>query len=237
MLSNKAKKDFENKVLNNLEIDTITNCWLYKGKLNPKGYGYLMLDTLNSTTHRFSYIYHKGDLDKTQVVRHSCDVPRCVNPVHLLAGTQQDNINDMVERGRQSKGEEHAHSKLSELDVIAIYLSVESHSVLRKKYNTSSTCIEHIRQGRNWGHLTKNLIKPTQIKNSLNALPDKIISQIVLHIYRNPRATQASIAKIFNVTPLKLSNIVTKKYNKELLNFLQEEIDTTLLTRGFIYGS
>lgn len=35
------------------------------------------------------------------VVRHTCDVPKCVNPGHLVAGTQLDNIRDMERRGRR----------------------------------------------------------------------------------------------------------------------------------------
>lgn len=41
---------------------------------------------------------------KGQVVRHTCDNPGCVNPEHLLLGTVQDNIDDMVGRGRNAKG-------------------------------------------------------------------------------------------------------------------------------------
>jgi hypothetical protein len=31
---------------------------------------------------------------------HLCDVPSCVNPEHLYWGTAQDNVNDMMARGR-----------------------------------------------------------------------------------------------------------------------------------------
>ena len=42
-----------------------------------------------------------GDLDGL-VVRHTCDNPRCINPEHLLIGTQMDNIQDMLLRGRKT---------------------------------------------------------------------------------------------------------------------------------------
>jgi hypothetical protein len=37
------------------------------------------------------------------VVRHMCDRPDCINPAHLLLGTQQQNILEMVFRGRHGK--------------------------------------------------------------------------------------------------------------------------------------
>ena len=49
------------------------------------------------------------------IVRHTCDNRRCINPKHLVLGTHKDNSQDMVQRGRQVKhcGEVHAMAKLT----------------------------------------------------------------------------------------------------------------------------
>lgn len=45
------------------------------------------------------------------MVRHTCDVPKCINPDHLILGTQKDNMQDAVNRGRIAK----RHGKLSDM--------------------------------------------------------------------------------------------------------------------------
>lgn len=51
--------------------------------------------------HRVVWEFANGELlDPYTVVRHTCDNPPCCNPAHLVAGTQADNVRDMVERGR-----------------------------------------------------------------------------------------------------------------------------------------
>lgn len=42
-----------------------------------------------------------------------CDNPLCCEVDHLLEGSQKQNMQDKVERGRQAKGEKHGMSKLS----------------------------------------------------------------------------------------------------------------------------
>ncbi|MGH7179882.1 MAG: HNH endonuclease [Tepidisphaeraceae bacterium] len=50
--------------------------------------------------HRWIYAQLIGPVDGV-VVRHTCDVPACVNVQHLVLGTQLDNVHDAIERGRR----------------------------------------------------------------------------------------------------------------------------------------
>jgi len=66
-------------------------------------------------THRVSWELHYGPIPKGMSVLHKCDNPPCVRPDHLFLGTQQDNLQDMRNKGRHrwGLGERHAHAKLT----------------------------------------------------------------------------------------------------------------------------
>lgn len=84
--------------------DEITGCWEWQGRLNKDGYGLFDFKGKAQRAHRFSLEYLGKGLSKDNYSLHKCDNRCCVNPDHLYEGTQQDNMRDMVERGRSYKG-------------------------------------------------------------------------------------------------------------------------------------
>lgn len=76
-------------------------CWEWIGGFK-QGYGVLYIDSLGKQllAHRLSYVIHKSSELGDYLVRHTCDNPSCVNPEHLLLGTDQDNSDDAVSRLR-----------------------------------------------------------------------------------------------------------------------------------------
>ncbi len=75
-----------------------TGCWLWAGAVNNKGYGMLQYGG-ESKAHRVFYKLY-NTLPEGAHVLHHCDVRSCVNPDHLYAGTNQDNVNDRTKRNR-----------------------------------------------------------------------------------------------------------------------------------------
>lgn len=69
------------------------------------------------SAHRVSYRFSKGVFDKKLYVLHKCDNPSCVNPEHLFLGTAKDNYEDSKVKGRNSKGDNHGSTKLSDKQV------------------------------------------------------------------------------------------------------------------------
>ncbi len=58
----------------------------------------------NHKAHHLSYLTFKGQIPSDMVVCHECDVRHCVNPEYLFLGTQQENMKDVIEKGRVATG-------------------------------------------------------------------------------------------------------------------------------------
>lgn len=82
-----------------IERDPNTGCWLWSGAVASR-YGRMAYRGNQHAAHRLSFEVHVRPLGEGEVVCHRCDTPLCVNPLHLWAGTQRDNMRDMIEKGR-----------------------------------------------------------------------------------------------------------------------------------------
>lgn len=95
-----------------------------------------------------------GDLEPGLVVMHTCDNPRCINPDHLRAGTQSENVQDMLRKGRDNyvnpTGESHGMSKLTAEQVAEIKESSDFQRVLAERFGVARTTISAIKTGRSW---------------------------------------------------------------------------------------
>lgn len=139
----------------NIFVDD-NGCWLWQGSINPRGYGNAGLFGDALVAHRLSYLCENGELPPPPLIlRHTCDVPSCVNPKHLIPGTHADNARDRSERGRTAKmrGSENGRSKLTESDVMEIRASSETLEELATRYGVGVTTVSHARIGRQWKHL------------------------------------------------------------------------------------
>lgn len=127
-------------------------CWLWRGGLERKGYGFFHLGRKIST-HRASWILHNGPIPDGMWVLHKCDVRACVNPAHLYLGTVAENARDMVSRARTAVGTRNGSAKLTPEAVLAIRASNKKTGTLARMYGVDWNVIDKILTRTNWKHI------------------------------------------------------------------------------------
>ena len=125
-------------------------CELWDGPTFSNGYG----QHGGRGAHRVAYEQVHGPIPKGLVVRHTCDNKLCINPAHLLLGTQADNIQDKCERQRQAKGTAANKSKLTDEDIRSIRKSDMPQTRLAVLYNVTQSAISRIQSKQFWKHIT-----------------------------------------------------------------------------------
>lgn len=142
-------------------------CWEWQGIRNDAGYGVLSVRCgeryKQIRAHRVSYELHYGPLDPEQVIMHRCDNPACVNPQHLQPGTQQENLADMVKKGRHRfrapLGEANGNAKLNaELvrTMRQLHQSGVGISQLARQFKFTASTIACAVRGITWKHVAMN---------------------------------------------------------------------------------
>ncbi len=77
-----------------------SGCWLWTAS-QVMGYGCIRIDKKTFLSHRISFELYNGPIGDGLHVLHRCDTRDCVNPRHLFLGTNLDNIQDSVKKGRR----------------------------------------------------------------------------------------------------------------------------------------
>lgn len=134
-----------------------SGCWIWLAGLNDNGYAILHLRKIqesNVRIHRFVYEKCRGKkLPKKIFACHSCDVPCCINPFHIFAGTQLDNLRDCKKKGRNNRGTKNGGNKLSEDQVRAIRADPSDPKKIALQYDVDPTHIYAIKRRHVWKYL------------------------------------------------------------------------------------
>jgi hypothetical protein len=99
-------------------VEMDNGCWEWCGYRGPQGYGQIGNEAGRpESAHRVSYRLRVGPIPPGVFVCHRCDNPPCVNPDHLFLGTPGDNVRDMLSKGREARGFDLPHTRLTETQV------------------------------------------------------------------------------------------------------------------------
>jgi len=99
-----SSKGFLNKITAGLKRKTLkekfwdkvnktSSCWIWLGGKTKQGYGAISKSCYGEIlAHRYSYKTLKGEISNGLVLDHLCRTPSCVNPDHLEAVTNKENL-------------------------------------------------------------------------------------------------------------------------------------------------
>ena len=195
---------FWNKTRENPE----TGCIEWTAGTSPSGYGEFYYKGKTRRAHRVVYEMVFGPFSEDLIVRHTCDNKKCVNPDHLLLGTQKDNASDRVERQLMPNGEAVWSSKLTEKDVLTIrkkYANGVSSSALAAEYGLHRATVSSIVYGRTWKHLGGNI----QSRTPRTKLTKDDVKEI-----RLSDDTHTNIARKYGVSQSQITRIKNGKRRK-----------------------
>lgn len=85
------------------KVEKSSDCWIWTAGLNSVGYGKIRLGGRHVYAHRVSYSLTYGTIPPGMVIDHMCHNSVCVNPAHLQAVTQKQNMENRAGPARHSK--------------------------------------------------------------------------------------------------------------------------------------
>lgn len=126
-----------------------SGCHLFAGTQNAKGYGVIKVGNKNYAAHRVSWIREHGPIPDKLSVLHKCDTPACCNPLHLFLGTNKNNVDDCVAKGRR-------YTKLKPSQVLDIRSGKYSIRSLAKRFGVARRTISDAMYGITWNECMRS---------------------------------------------------------------------------------
>jgi hypothetical protein len=139
-------------------VNDITGCWEWTASIKRNGYGQIGIPGPKPTmldAHRASWIVHNGPIPHKMLVLHTCDVKTCVNPAHLWLGTQRNNMQDCLRKGRfdrvkKLRGESHYAARLTWDQVEAIRADTRRQIDIAADYGIRQGYVSGIKLYKKW---------------------------------------------------------------------------------------
>lgn len=132
----------------------VGECTTQTRRLSGAGYGFCTHNGKRAYSHRVAYCLANGlDLEaiKGKLVRHLCNNPPCINPDHLVLGSQKDNMDDRERSGHTAYGERNGNVKLPDAAIDEIRTRHKAGGVscvqLAAAFGVSSSYVSKLTRG------------------------------------------------------------------------------------------
>ena len=97
------RKELQSRI-KSTSVKVESGCWNWILGKNKRGYGYTYVRGIAIGAHRISFAAFRSGNAHELLTCHHCDNPACVNPHHMFLGTDKENMQDMVKKGRANSG-------------------------------------------------------------------------------------------------------------------------------------
>lgn len=206
----------------NVDIEEGENpCWKWR-LVKPNGYG---CTSDHKSAHRFVWTVFVGEIPEGKILCHKCDVKcpvgdksykSCVNPAHIFIGTNKDNTQDMIAKGRRSEhgrrrktpdtsahvsrgtkirnGSSHHNSILNEEMVRQIRSMSGTYKQIAAVFGVSHASVGDVIRRNTWRHVSDERVESGQNTTAATLTPEQ-----VLEIFRSSEKREITAAK-FGVT-------------------------------------
>jgi hypothetical protein len=154
----KAIEELKDRLVKRCVRDRRTNCWVWRGARNKQGYGIVKFRKRFYRVHRLFFSVFKGfDIDSDLFVNHYCNNTSCVNPDHLTAKNQEDNMKYASNLDRTQRGERSPASKLTQSEVRKIRKLAGENELSKQKigdmFGISRRHVYYLMNHERWKHL------------------------------------------------------------------------------------
>ena len=129
-------------------VVTERGCVEWTGDRTDRGYGRISINYKTKRVHRVSYELHFGPIPDELCVLHRCDNPPCFNPEHLFLGTNKDNTQDMLRKGRRRP--QRWGNKLTAEQVVKIRADTRNGRIVGEEYHISTQVVSKVRLRQIW---------------------------------------------------------------------------------------
>lgn len=151
-------RTFEERFCSKIDKKGPNECWLWTGHVGNNGYGTIWLNKKSVCVHRHMLEMHlHRPISQGLYACHSCNVRRCVNPLHLYEGTPSQNSQDSVQAGTHyfstTRQLFRGSAKLSESQVRTIrhrIVAGEAQRSLAKEFEITVTAMNNLARGKTW---------------------------------------------------------------------------------------
>ena len=134
-----------------------SDCLLWQGKTDGHGYARIAARKGSRVVYELYHLVTLPRGSKESVIMHTCDQPLCVNPMHLRHGTQIDNMQDAVAKGRldNSSPSQEVKDKISQ--------TLRGRTLPEEHIRNISSGLKGIRRTPEWRHKISESLKGHEV--------------------------------------------------------------------------